>query len=67
MDVVDLPARKSDSEIAADIRSEAAPHFEALCKLMDRARFNGMNLNFSFVPDGYGRHTVTNLTITKPL
>jgi hypothetical protein len=58
---------KTDKQKADDYRSRIVAALADACKLMDEAKANGLIIAFGLNPDQYGRTTVQNLTIVKPL
>lgn len=52
-------AGKSDAQIAAELRLELAPLIGQLCTIMDRAKQDGLTVNFNIAPDMFGRSTPT--------
>ena len=62
-----VPLRKTDAQIAQELRDEMAPHLAALCKVLDKARANGLRTEFNLMPDAFGRHNPPYVTITKAL
>lgn len=59
--------RKSDAEVAADIKAGAGAMLAPICALMDEARADGLVLNFQIGVDGFGRSRVVDISVVKPL
>lgn len=57
----------TDAQNAQAIRDGLSPLLKQVCELFDRARRDGLVVNFSLGTDPYGRSQVQNLTVVKPL
>lgn len=66
--VASLVTTKSDVELAKAYRDRLAPLLEQACEVVTEARRNhGLHIGFNLTPDGFGRQTVQNFSVTKSL
>ena len=61
-----LVPTKTDAELASALRCDLADPINELCALIDRAKANGLTVNFNIAPDPYGRSVAT-IHIVKAL
>lgn len=66
-DPVSIVSGKSDVERAADLRAKVRPLLEQVCAVLGEANRDGMVIVFNLAPDQFGRQSIQNLTVHKPL
>ena len=65
--VTEFPKPLTDAEKAEVYRAELKPLLDQICALFDRARKDGLVVNFNISPDAYGRSQPTGVSVVKPL
>jgi len=58
---------RTDAMRAADIRAELSPLFDQVCDVLNRAKRDGLVVNFQMGADAYGRYRLQDLTVVRPL
>lgn len=58
---------KTDKQKADDYRAQIIAALGDACEIMNKARADGMVISFNLGPDQYGRTSVQNLGVVKPL
>ena len=66
-EVVAVPTRPSEKEIAEGLRAELRPVLEAAAAIQQRARAHGLEVGWNIGTDQFGRIQVGPISVTKPL
>lgn len=64
---ISLVPSKTDAEKAAGYRAELMPLFDQLCVVLNRAKADGLIINFNVGADQYGRIKLQATDVLKPL
>lgn len=64
--LVRMEGRRSDEEIARDLRARLVAALKPVGELMEEAKRSGLVLSFQMVADQYG-HSLPMVSIAKPL
>lgn len=65
--IATLVPMKTDADLAAAFRAELAPLMDQVCDILNRARKEGLILNFNVAPDQFGRVRVAEVSVVRPL
>lgn len=66
--LVDLPVRRSDAEIAADLRRKMTEALKPVIAVMEEARMSGLTIGWQTIgTDQLGRFHIPFLLVTKVL
>lgn len=65
--MISLTPRPTDAERAAAIRAELAPVLDQVCVLLNKARSDGLNVNFTISFDPYGKQRVMTIDVMRLL
>lgn len=57
----------TDADVAQNIRDEIRPVLEQLAAILNRGKAHGLIVSFTMQQDQYGRATVTEPSIVRPL
>lgn len=66
-DPVTLVVGKPDVVLAAEFRAELTPHLNKAAEIIDRARLAGISINFNIAADNFGRISLREINVVKPL
>lgn len=58
---------RTEADAAAGLKARARDLLAPLCVLMDEARSAGLVLKFQVGANGFGKHSVQDVTVVKPL
>lgn len=58
---------RTEKQKADDYRTQIVAALADACEIMNRARADGLVISFNLGPDQYGRTSVQNLGVVKPL
>lgn len=64
---VHLSTTRSDRDLAQEYRSKLDVLLKDACDLMNEANANGLQINFAMNRDGFGRNSLQQLVIFRPL
>lgn len=67
MNVQVLETRKTDADLAIELRAEMRPHLDELCKIITRASQMGLMVNFAIGKDQFGRTICPEIAVVRPL
>ena len=62
-----LTPGKTDTELAAEFRAKLRPLLEETLGVLNNASKSGLQVNFQFGRDVYGRHMVVSIDVVRPL
>lgn len=66
-ELVEMKSKRSDVDIAADLKNRIRVHLEQAGAIMDEGRSAGLVIQFQFGIDGFGRNVIASLAVVKPL
>jgi hypothetical protein len=62
-----LNTGKTDTELAAEFRNKLRPLLDEALGVLNDASKSGLQVNFQFGRDVYGRHMVVSIDVVRPL
>lgn len=66
-EVVSMTPGKTDKQIAEELKGEFNEAMKPVIAVFEKARANGMNINFNMGQDPFGRFIIQNFSIGKIL
>lgn len=65
--VMSIVAAKTDAQIAAELRADLATAAAQVIAVVERAKTAGLCITFNIGPDNYGRTSLKDVAVVKPL
>jgi hypothetical protein len=65
--ILSVTPGKTDTELAAEFRNKLRPLLEEALGVLNAASGSGLQVNFQFGRDVYGRHMVVSIDVVRPL
>ena len=62
-----LTTGKTDTELAAEFRNKLRPLLDEALDVLNDASKSGLQVNFQFGRDVYGRHMMVSIDVVRPL
>jgi hypothetical protein len=66
-ELVEMKGKRSDADLAFDLKNRIRFSLEQAAAIMDEARQAGLVLQFQFGIDGFGRNVIASIAVVKPL
>jgi hypothetical protein len=64
---IQIVVGRTDADIAADLLAKAMPHLKALCAIIDEGSASGLEIQFSFGRNQFGKSVINGPMFVKPI